>query len=191
MSDAFALLGLPRQAALDAETVKAAYLERCRSAHPDQAGGDPRLSADLNAAYELLSEPEGRLKHLLELEAGNQASTWATVPMDEPLMSLFSRLGAVLARLDAWAQKRDAAASALARALLAGEQMRLQENVEAVLADLDSLRRERSTRLQVIDHQRQHDPAAAIESARALRAQFAYLGKWTAQAREARLRLVE
>ena len=190
MSDAFALLGLPREAALDAEAVKTAYLERCRSAHPDQAGGDARLSADLNAAYELLSEPEGRLKHLLELEAGSTANAWATVPMEEPLMNLFSRLGALLSRLDTWTQKRDAAASALARALLTGEQMSLQEEVESVLAALDDQRQQRCACLADIDRLRAEDPAAALEPARALRAQFAYLAKWTAQAREALLRLV-
>ncbi len=190
MSDAFALLGLPRQASLEPEAVKTAYIERCRDAHPDRAEGDARLSAELNAAYELLREPEGRLKHLLDLEGGAEATAWATVPMDETLMQLFSRLGSLLTRLDGWVKRHETAASALARALLASEQMTLQEEVENVLADLEQQRAELTSRLPETDQLRKVNPPAATAQMRTLRAHFAYLSKWTTQAREALLKLV-
>ncbi len=190
MTDAFELLGLPRQAALEAEQVKTAYLERCRAAHPDQAGGDEQLSAELNAAHELLREPEGRLKHLLELEGGEQALAWATVPMQEPLMGLFGRLGALLARIDGWGKKRDAAASALARALLANEQMSLQEELELVSAQIDDQREVLVARLPEVDALRAGNTSAAAVLMRQLRAQLAYLGKWKEQVCAALLQLI-
>lgn len=188
--DAFAVLGLPRAAALDPEAVKAAYLERCRDAHPDRAGGDERLSAELNAARDLLSEPESRLKHLLELEGGAEALAWAAVPMEEDLMDLFASLGGLLARVEAWRKRHEAAGSALARALLSGEQMILQEEVERVLAGMEERKAGLLVRLPEVDEERAKDPARAAVLLRALRAQFAYLAKWQSQAREALLRLV-
>lgn len=190
MTDAFALLDLPRRAALDAEALQAAYLRRSRAAHPDHAGGDTALSMELNAARELLKEPESRLKHLLDLEGGEAGAAWTTVPMSDRLMAVFTRLSALLPRVDAWAKKRDTAASALARALLAGEQMTLQEELETVLAELGNRRAELLESLPELDRQRAAAPQAALATLRALRAQFAYLGKWRGQAREALLRLL-
>ena len=58
MTDAFALLGLPRRAALDEAQLQAAWHEKSRAAHPDTAGGDAALAADINAAHEILASPE-------------------------------------------------------------------------------------------------------------------------------------
>ncbi len=189
MTDAFALLGLPRRAALDAEELKAAYVLQSRDAHPDNAGGDAARSMELNAAYELLKEPENRLKHLLELEGGEAGAAWGTIPMTDSLMTVFTRLSALLPRVDAWVKKRDASSSALAHALLASEQMTIQEEVEAVLAEVEDRRAELLASLPEVDGQRAQDAPAAIQLMRTLRAQFAYLGKWRAQAREALLKL--
>src|SRR5688572_14192364 len=93
--DFFAVLGLPRAAALDEQRLHRAYTERSRTAHPDH-GGSEALAAQLNAAYEVLRSPEKRLKHLLELAAPPEAKAWRTVPLDESMMSLFSELGKAL-----------------------------------------------------------------------------------------------
>lgn len=191
MTDAFAKLGLPRCAALEEEALKSAWLERGRAAHPDQAGGNAELSAEINAAYELLREPESRLKHLLELEHAGDAAAWATVPMEESLMRVFMGLGPVLQKVEAFARKKQAATSALAQALLAGEQMRAQEQVEEKLAELADLREALEAELPGVDTLRAGgDAAAALERMRVLRAKFAYVGKWQRQAREALMRLV-
>lgn len=191
MTDAFAQLGLPRCAALEEEALKSAWLERGRAAHPDQSGGDAALSAEINAAYELLREPESRLKHLVELEHAGDAAAWATVPMEESLMRVFMGLGPVLQRVEAFARKKQAATSALAQALLAGEQMRAQEQVEEKLAELADLREALEAELPGVDTLRAAgDAAAALERMRVLRAKFAYVGKWQRQAREALMRLV-
>ncbi len=187
--DAFERLGVARAAALDAEALKAAYLEKNREAHPDRAEGDAVLSAELNAAYETLREPESRLKHLLELEHAGAGAAWGTVPMEEALMAVFARLGPLLQKTEAFAKKRDAAASALGRALLAGEQMALQEELETVLVEIEQRREDLEAELAGVDALRAAGADAAAEKMRTLRAKFAYLGKWRGQAREALARL--
>ena len=101
MTDCFALLGLPRAAALDEAALQAAWHEKGRAAHPDSPGGDAALAADIIAAHEILSQPEKRLKHLLELHA----EPWRTVPISAELMDLFMKMGAELQNAVALANK--------------------------------------------------------------------------------------
>ena len=191
MMDAFAKLGLERRAALDAEALKAAWIERGRAAHPDHAGGEHQESAEINAAYELLSEPNTRLKHLLEIDYPQESKAWATVPMDEELMTLFMKLGPLLQKVEALAKKCDTAASALAKALLANEQMALQEEVEEQLRQLEGMSEKLEGSLEEIDALRANgDRDRAFERMRRAQAAFAYLSKWQRQAREALMKLV-
>lgn len=191
MMDAFERLGLERGAVLDEEVLKRAWIEHGRTAHPDQAGGDGALSAEINAAYEVLREPEGRLKHLLELEHPEESAVWATVPMEEGLMQVFMKLGPVLQRVEAFAKKKAAATSALAEALLMGEQMRVQEALEERMEELNGLREGLEAGLVEVDVLRgEGDAKTAMEAMRVLRAKFAYVGKWQRQAREALMRLI-
>jgi curved DNA-binding protein CbpA len=178
MTDAFALLGLPRRAALDEAQLQAAWHERSRAAHPDTAGGDAALAADINAAHEILGSPEKRLKHLLELNA----VPWRAIPLSADWMDLFSQTGTALQSAAALVKKKQAASSALARALLAPQEMRLREQIEALNENLETRRAALLAGLPAIE-----DDLAALQAAQA---SFAYLGKWQAQLREALLTLM-
>lgn len=189
--DAFERLGLARRAVLDEEVLKAAWIEQGRAVHPDQAGGDAMLSAEVNAAYEVLREPEIRLKHLLEVEFPEASAVWATVPMEEELMQVFMKLGPVLQRVEVFAKKKAAATSALAEALLMGEQMRVQEELEERMEELGALREGLEAGLVEVDGLRGGgDAGKAMEAMRVLRAKFAYVGKWQRQGREALMKLI-
>lgn len=189
-TDAFATLGLPRAAVLDEAVLKAAYDAHGRATHPDQPGGDAVASAAVNEAYQVLSEPESRLKLLVELEASEAAAAWGTVPMDEGLMAVFLQLGPVLQRVEALAKRTNDAASALAKALLAGEQMLLQEEVEVLMARLEDLRVGLEAALPDLDEKRSREESEWVEQGKVLRAKFAYVRKWQAQLREALLKLM-
>lgn len=189
-ADPFALLGLPRQAALDAEALQAAYTERSRAAHPDHAAGDEKLAAELNAAREILAAAEKRLKCLIELEAGDAAKAWKTVPLDEGMMSLFGKVGPFLQNIGAFAKRKQSAASALAKALLATEEMRLQEAAEAIAADLATLREQIESSLPELDVRRRAGDPSVQDALRETQARLAYLAKWQAQVREAFMALV-
>lgn len=75
-NDAFALLGLSPQFALDAEAIERAFLERSKMVHPDRfasASAAERASAllqarALNDAYQRVKKPVSRAEYLLARE---------------------------------------------------------------------------------------------------------------------------
>lgn len=188
--DCFQILGLKRQAALNEETVKSAYLEKTRVSRSDQPAGGDEQAAELNKALEVLSTAEKRLKHLIELEAPEAAATWKTVPLDAELMRLFGKIGPFVQSLAAFARKKQTAASALAKALLAGEEMQLRERAEELTAELAAMRERIESGLGELDSRREQDDAAVIRDLQILQAKLAYLGKWQAQVREGFMSLV-
>jgi len=186
MSNAFALLGLPRVAALDDATLQQAYLAASRNAHPDQPGGDTAQAADLNAAYTTLQAPEKRLKHLLELHQ----VPWRTVPIDDAMMAIFSRLGPLLQQAAALLQRKQSATSALAQALLAPDEMRLREQLEELGTTLDAERTALLDVLPAFDACLCAGDTEVLADLQSLQARLAYFGKWQAQVREALLALM-
>lgn len=187
--DAFRLLNLPPRAALAEEELQAAWLGAARLAHPDQEGGDSETSAGLNAALEILKSPVTRLKHLLEHYSN---TPWRAVPLDAGLMGLFEKLGPLLQQAGAFLKKKQAATSALARALLANEEMRLREALEELGLRLDEAWRAHEAALPMLDERLAQNPedAAAWSELQAQQARLAYLAKWRAQVRETLLGLM-
>ncbi len=175
--DAFAELGLPRTAALDADTLARAFDALSRERHPD-AGGDATAFARLTTARDTLATPSRRWRHLLELLAPGTKLDGALSPA---LMDLFAQLGPALAAGKAALERKNAATSALARALVAGDELRAREALEALAARTDALRAGLDAR------------AAAwqsdIQALAALAREAAFLEKWHAQAREQLTRL--
>lgn len=181
MTDAFATLGLPRRAALNTEALQNAYAVHSRTAHPDH-GGNEAAAADLNAAYEILRAPEKRLKHLLELAAPEDAKKWRTVPLDDGMMKLFSELGTALDSSARFIERKSKSQTALARALLANEEMKQRESLEQLGFEIERRRNEFESQLS----------AAESDWAKlaAMQAKFAYLTKWQTQVRERLLPLM-
>lgn len=173
MTDCFALLGLPRTARLDESKLQAMWHERSRAAHPDQPGGSAARAAEINAAYEVLLAPEKRLKHLLELHQ----VPWRAIPISSELMALFAQLGPLLQKASAFAKKKQQASSALAKALLADEEMTLREDLESLGIGIESRREALIASL----------PEDDLEKVQVAQATLAYLAKWQAQIREALL----
>ncbi len=134
MADYFELLSLPPRAVLDDAVLQQAYLKATRTAHPDQAGGDALLSADLNAALETLESPVTRLKHLIDQHS---QTAWRAIPLDDGLMGLFEKLGPLLQQSTAFLARKQAATSALAKALLSSEEMRLRESLESLNEEIE------------------------------------------------------
>lgn len=89
-SDYFCLLGLPRSYAIDEKKLRAAFRTVARSIHPDRFSGAAdevralatRLSAELNQAYDVLSDPVRRADYLLEIAGGPSATEMREVPGD-------------------------------------------------------------------------------------------------------------
>jgi curved DNA-binding protein CbpA len=190
VTDHFATFGLPRCVALDEEALKQAYTSRTRETHPDQEAGDEKQSTELNTAFEILSAPEKRLRHLIELEADEAARAWKTIPLDSTMMGLFDKLAPFLHSIGDHTRKKQSASSALAKALLSGEEMKLREIAEERAAELTALRESLEAQLPDINARRLAGDTGVMRDMQILQAKLAYLAKWQAQVREAFMALV-
>ena len=77
MADAYQLLGVQRDAN-DAQ-IRAAYRERVKRMHPDRHGGTEAAHLaflELQAAYEILSDPNRRAAHDLDPEGVLGTEVW-------------------------------------------------------------------------------------------------------------------
>jgi curved DNA-binding protein CbpA len=187
--DHFATLGLPRTVALDEQALHLAYTERSRAAHPDH-GGSEAMAAQVNAAYETLRHPEKRLKHLLEISGPPEATVWRTVPLDENMMRLFSELGNAMNASAKFLEQKEKAASALAKALLTGEEMKQRESMEQIGFQIEEERRHLEALLPSLDTAIGNQDTEGWKHLAASQARFAYLAKWQAQLRERLLALM-
>ncbi|MGK0186263.1 MAG: curved DNA-binding protein CbpA [Verrucomicrobiales bacterium] len=196
--DYFALLGMPRQATLDAEALKLKYHAITRETHPDASPGslDSRSdSAEINTAYQCLLQPSSRLKHLLLLLAPEEGALLKGGQIPDAFIEIFSRIANATQAADGLISRKKAATSALAQALLSGDEMQAREALE----DAGGLVAEQRTNLEseclpAIDAAMASDdqtPAAiASKISEAFRA-FGFLDKWQAQVRAKLLELFE
>lgn len=185
VADAFALLELPRKAALNPDLVKAAFQKAAAATHPDAAADEPdrvartMLFQQLNEAAALLTPAASRLKHLLGLEYAGFSPSRAAA-MDEPLVALFTQVGAAVRDAAEWTRRRQAATTFLARAALTASEMQVQEALEAAGRTVREAQDLLQSAMVAVDAAR---PAgqdqAEILSALAQRA--AFLEKWQAQ----------
>lgn len=187
--DAFAQLGMPRQASMEEGSLRLAYVAHSRTAHPDHGGSEDQASA-VNAAYETLKVPEKRLKHLLELVAPSGSVAWRTVPLDESMTDLFMALGAALNSSASTLAKKERASTALARAVLAGEVLHQREELERLGFLMEEKRVEMEQSLPALDARLAAPDEGTWQELAAIQARFAYLAKWHAQVRERLLALM-
>jgi molecular chaperone HscB len=113
----FELLGVTPEFDLDADRLRQGYLQVSRGIHPDQHGGAEdnsvslHLSAQVNEAYRVLSDPVLRAEYLLELAGGLSAAQDKSVPQDVLTTALMLREETAEARASG-----DAAAAEACRA---------------------------------------------------------------------------
>lgn len=188
-TDAFALLGLCRRAAMDAEEVRSAFQKVGAAQHPDHAEASEKADraagfTSLNEAQAMLSSPCRRLRHLLELLYPATAAARTGAVMDDEMMYLFSLTGAAVQQAQSVLSRKQQAGSALARAMLAAEEMQAQEAIESALTRIESARDFLRAAMEGIDSTLAScgDASVALQSA-AARAGF--LEKWHQQLRNA------
>jgi curved DNA-binding protein CbpA len=186
--DAFALLDLPRRASLSGEEVRAAFQRKGAALHPDGAGEEERARrtaefAALNEAHAILSSQPRRLRHLLELGYPGAAAAKTGAVMDGEMMTLFSSVGGAVQEAAAVQSRKQKASSALARAMLAGEEMKAQEALETATQGVEAAREKLDAELAEWDTGDAGDGGAAKLQSCAARAGF--LEKWQAQLRGA------
>jgi curved DNA-binding protein CbpA len=168
--------------------LKDAFHRASATWHPDVAGsGDAARFAEANAAYSALRDPVWRLRHLLELEAPDQLAQSSSIPPE--LADLFMRVAEFRQALSAFQKKETAAASGLARALLADERRALWQRVTVLGAELDAAQDAALDLLRALDADWEPRAADAAERLAALHQRFAYLSKWRVQLGESLFQL--
>src|SRR5271168_3873835 len=88
MSDHFARLNEARRPWLDADRLKQTFHKLSTAIHPDKILSPDESAkvqaskqfAELNSAYQCLSDPKSRLVHLLELECGEKPKDIQEIP---------------------------------------------------------------------------------------------------------------
>lgn len=185
------LLGLPVQAAIDEQALQQAYTEKSRLAHPDH-GGDEQQAAAVNLAYETLRSPEKRLKYLLESSGPEDAKNWRTVPLDNSMMDVFSRLGRSLEGSKKLIEKKNAAQSELLKALLAAETFKWRDELENTGFEIETLKVTLLDQLPALDAALASQESAALgwKELAMVQARLAYLARWQGQIREQLLQLM-
>jgi hypothetical protein len=171
--NAFELLGITPQAAIDEATLKQAYFTIAKTA---------RDNAELHAAYQTLLYPEKRLKHLLEITAPPNASNWRTVPIQEELMQLFLLLGKESKTAETLITKKSNTSSALGRALLEKQLLAQRDALEGIGFQLEDHKQSLVTKLHLLEGEWQ--------SLAMIQAQLSYISKWQTQVAELLLKLI-
>jgi hypothetical protein len=99
-------------------------------------------------------------------------------------------MGPALQSAATFLKRKQTATSALAKALLAPDEMRLREQLEALGTTLDAERTSLLGRLPTFDTRLSTGDTTALADLQILQARLAYFSKWQAQIREAFLSLM-
>lgn len=131
----FEILGLEPRLAMDRDALNQAFRDAGKLAHPD-AGGSEEGFAQLQAAVDVLSSPARRLRAWLESK-GVQVDCRGSIGSE--MMDEFGRVGEVSQQAEAVIRKREAAQSALAKAMIESETQLCREELEAAISRLEGL----------------------------------------------------
>ena len=200
----FETLGQKMRPWLEPETLKAEYLKRAAAVHPDRVHQQDlesrslseTRSADLNVAYQILSNPRNRLQHLLQL-LGTPGSTGKdSIP--NSLMDLFFELNNCLREADAAIARKASASSPLLKARLFSEGMVLTGKLDRFVKMIGHESEDAVARLKIVDESWiEPDPTNGLVlepvliQLREVYQQLSYSAKWAAQVQERLLKFME
>lgn len=199
MTDCFELLQEPRRPWLDADALKARFLELSASTHPDRFHGAPEAernaanarSAALNAAYNTLRETRDRLFHLLELERGSPSRDIQRIPAGT--MDLFVEIGQACRDTDTFLAANPESESPMLRLQRLRQALEWSERLMALQRQVNTRREALEATLRSMNTAFESAPPpsspgrssrlpleALEESARAM----SYVTRWTSQLQE-------
>ena len=191
----FALFELPPAPALDAAALKERFARETGASHPDKFAAAPdaeRIAAqeryaDLNRAYQTLIDPRQRLLCLYELTKGEKPRDVQRIPPGT--MDLFIEVGQACQQLDDFLSRKRNSTGALERAGLMGEELTLQDTLDAMRLKLDQLAESLEIELARLDTRWRggdHD-LSALET---VYRKYSYLSRWKQQLEEREIALL-
>lgn len=197
MTDCFALLEEARRPWLEPEALKQKFLALSSRLHPDrvhQAGAAERNEAqqqyaELNAAYQRLSDPKERLQHLLELETGAKPSQVQRIPAE--WMELSLGIAQLCREADAVIGRKNQTTSPLLHVQLFEEGEAVAEKLRKLQQDLNSKLAALTAELKRLDYRwsARDNPGgpnrtALLSQLEELWRLFSYFGRWSRQVQE-------
>ena len=181
MTNLFALLEESPRPWLEPDALKAKYHQLTAREHPDVAGASADF-AEINRAFQTLSDPAARLRHLLDLES--PAAMTRTQPVPDDIAVFFAPVAQASQLAGEFRKKHAASASPLTKALLSTEQYQVQESLGEVISALQQKQDELLGQVREIDTLWDADRAAALIRLPALWQSLGYIAKWLATLRE-------
>jgi DnaJ-domain-containing protein 1 len=194
VADYFALLNEPRRPWLDADLLKQKFLALASDAHPDRAHNAnesekaevTKRYAQLNAAYNCLTEPKLRLLHLLELELGAKPKDIQQIPA--ALADLFAEVANNCRSTDGFLAEKNKATSPLLQVQLFERGQDWVEKLNALQRKLNELREKLTTGLKALDAEWISADTAArrdiLPKLEELYRLFGYFNRWNNQIQE-------
>jgi molecular chaperone HscB len=199
MTDYFALLNEPRRPALDVEALKERFLKLSSAVHPDRfhhAAEAERQAAteryaELNAAFQCLSEPKDRLLHLYELEAGERPKDIQRIPPGT--MDLFVEVGQLCRDVDAFLAERAKAESPMVKVQLFARGLEWVDKLQQVQAHVNAKREELMAELEKLNVAWEKAPpvgdpgrtaALPLERLEQIYRVLSYINRWNGQLQE-------
>jgi curved DNA-binding protein CbpA len=199
MTDYFALLDEPRRPWLEPEALKQKFFALSASAHPDKvpaAGAAERSDAaksfaELNAAYQCLTGPKSRLRHLLELELGAKPKDIEQIP--GALADLFAEVAATCRSADGFLAEKSRVTSPLLQVHWFERGQEWVDNLNRWQQKLNGLHGRLLEELKALDERwvgtdGKPRPEVLAEAERLYRL-FGYFNRWSGQIQERVVRL--
>ncbi len=184
LMDPFSRIGLPLKLDLTPGVVEDEIRRLAKSVHPD-VGGEAGEFAEISRAGDLLKVPVSRLKVALEISGADLAGR-GSVPSE--IMDLFSPVVSVLEEVGAFVSEREKARSVLGKAVLDAKVPSLKRSLEELTGAVGKLEDYQRERFPDFDQRGWENCLEEMEEAyRAL----LFLGKWSAQLREATGKIFE
>ena len=157
MTDNFALLNEERRPWLDANLLKQKFLAQSANLHPDKIHSAidaekniaARKFAELNAAFNCLTEPKSRLLHLLELEIRAKPKDIQQIPT--ALADLFAEVAGACKGADQFLVEKSTTTSPLLQVRLFERGQNLVEKLNGLQRKLNELRGQVLTQLKLLD----------------------------------------
>ena len=204
MTDFFALLAEPRRPWLDADALKARFLQLSTAVHPDRFHNAPEAEkaevvqrySELNAAYQCLSDPKDRLLHLLTLELGAKPKDVQRIPPGTA--DLFTEVGQLCREADAFLAERAQVVSPMLKVQLFQRGLEWADQINALQQKVNSRRDALFAELQSLIRLWDAAPAPGslvraaelpLERLEQIYRVLSYVSRWTEQLQERAVQL--
>lgn len=196
MTDYFALLGEKRQPWIDPEALKSKFFLLSTHCHPDlvhDQGEQAKQAAnknyaELNAAYQCLSNTRNRLLHLIVLETGTPPRDIQRIPAGT--MEYFVEVSQLCKQIDLFLTERGKVTSPLLKVRLFEKGADWADKISALRKKLSGISRGLEDELRSLNRVWNETPSSALSKALPLdrleqiHRTMSFLGRWEAHLQE-------